>query len=177
MTISAEILEEVRQRGEMACEYCQVTDIDAGGLLTVDHFQPVSAGGTDDLDNLVYCCPRCNQYKADYWPAEASVPRLWNPRQQARLDHFLETEDGLLHGLTPEASLTTLRLRLNRPPLIQYRIRRRHRSEVLRLLARYAELLGVQDQLQAEIERLLEEQRRLLLEQRALLDLLLKRLE
>lgn len=177
MTISADVRKAVRHRAGRACEYCEVTDVDWGGILTVDHFQPVAVGGNDSLDNLIYCCPRCNQYKADYWPSGPSSPKLWNPRQQGRGDHFLETEDGGLHGLTPEASFTILRLRLNRLPLVQYRIQRRKRADILRLLARYGELIGLQDRLQAETERLLAEQQDLLLEQRTLLDLLLKRLE
>ena len=68
MTLPPELVEQVRRRANFACEYCGVTETDAGSLLTVDHFQPRSRDGTDDLSNLVYCCPRCNLHKADYWP-------------------------------------------------------------------------------------------------------------
>ena len=54
--------EQVRQRAGLACEYCGVTETDTGGLLTIDHFQPTTQGGDDTLDNLLYCCPRCNLY-------------------------------------------------------------------------------------------------------------------
>lgn len=66
MTVSGEIRELVRQRANFACEYCGVSEIDSGGYLTLDHFQPLSKGGTDALVNLIYACPRCNQYKSKW---------------------------------------------------------------------------------------------------------------
>lgn len=62
MTISADLREQVRQRALCACEFCGVHEDNAGATLTIDHFQPRSKGGSDDLDNLVYACPSCNQY-------------------------------------------------------------------------------------------------------------------
>ena len=44
MTLSEAIREQVRSRAAFACEYCGVTEADAGGLLTLDHFQPTSQG-------------------------------------------------------------------------------------------------------------------------------------
>ena len=41
-------LERVRQLYEFACGYCTVTEITTGGELTVDHYQPRAAGGSDD---------------------------------------------------------------------------------------------------------------------------------
>jgi len=77
MTITAEIREQVRQRANFACEFCGVTETDVGGELTVDHFQPTAKGGGDDLDNLLYCCARCNQYKLDYWPTRPDGPSFF----------------------------------------------------------------------------------------------------
>lgn len=57
--------ERVRQRYDGRCGYCGLSEVDAGGELTVDHFRPVAAGGGDDDDNLVYACFRCNLYKGD----------------------------------------------------------------------------------------------------------------
>ena len=67
MSLSDDLRERVRARARFACEFCGVRETDAGGELTVDHFRPVSKGGADNLENLLYCCVRCNQYKADYW--------------------------------------------------------------------------------------------------------------
>jgi outer membrane lipoprotein-sorting protein len=44
----------VRRRANFACEFCGVSETDAGGQLTVDHFQPRHKGGDDSLENLIY---------------------------------------------------------------------------------------------------------------------------
>ena len=58
MSLSHAARNRVRQRANYACEYCGVSEVDSGGMLTIDHFQPKSKGGTDALRNLVYCCNR-----------------------------------------------------------------------------------------------------------------------
>lgn len=45
------------------CHYCK-RRVEAQ-LLTLDHVVPVSAGGTNNLDNLVLACQRCNEKKAN----------------------------------------------------------------------------------------------------------------
>jgi 5-methylcytosine-specific restriction endonuclease McrA len=42
---------------------------------TVDHIIPVAKGGTDDLDNLVAACKRCNFSKQDKMPDEFMLRR------------------------------------------------------------------------------------------------------
>jgi 5-methylcytosine-specific restriction endonuclease McrA len=118
MSLSATLREQVRPRAQCACEFCGITEIDAGGMLTIDHFQPRSKGGSDDLDNLIYACIICNQYKQDYWPKQATSPTLWNPRQESASQHLLEQEDGQLTGLTRTGEFTIKRLRLNRSQLV-----------------------------------------------------------
>jgi hypothetical protein len=44
--------EQVRQRAQCACEFCGITEIDAGGMLTIDRFQPRTEEGSDALTNL-----------------------------------------------------------------------------------------------------------------------------
>jgi hypothetical protein len=56
--------EQVRQAYDHRCGYYGVDENSAGCEFTVDHYQPRAASGTDDFDNLVYACHRCNQYKA-----------------------------------------------------------------------------------------------------------------
>lgn len=119
----AEIREQVRIRANCACEFCGVKEIDIGNQLTIDHFQPKTKGGTDTLDNLIYCCMSCNQYKLNYWQEQPSDPILWNPRTEAFSEHFLQLEDGILHPLTATGQFTIKRLRLNRPPLVAYRLK------------------------------------------------------
>ncbi|MEW5987040.1 MAG: HNH endonuclease signature motif containing protein [Chloroflexota bacterium] len=177
MTITAEAREEVRRRAAFACEFCGVSEAGTGGQLTVDHFQPTSKGGDDSLPNLLYCCTRCNQYKLDYWPAKPDDLPLWNPRLESASKHFLELDDGVIYPLTPTGTFTLKRLRLNRPPLIAYRLRRRQQAEETRLLSRYRDLVLLLEQLHTQLSALLEEQGRLLETQRELLRLLLHREE
>lgn len=163
MTITAAVRDRVRQRANFACEFCGVSETDAGGQLTVDHFCPQSRGGDDGLDNLIYCCVRCNQYKSDYWPAHLDAPVLWNPRREPFTQHFIELDDGMLAALTTIGAFTLRRLRLNRPALVAHRQRQRQEAEATRLLTRYRDLLHV-------IERMLLQQAALTSEQQELLD-------
>ena len=171
--VGPEIREQVRQRADLACEFCGTSETDTGGELTIDHFQPRGKGGGDSLDNLLYACPRCNQYTLDYRPGAPDDPQLWNPRHEPASQHFLELDDGTLHALTPTGAFTLRRLRLNRPPLVAHRLRKRKQAEATRLLTRYRELLSVIEQLLAQQATLMEEQQGLLEEQQRLLQLLL----
>jgi hypothetical protein len=146
MTISNSDREFVRSRARFVCEYCGVSEAESGGLLTIDHYYPQAKGGSDHPDNLVYCCYRCNLYKSDYWPAPPSELPLWNPRVEPFSLHFLELESGKLLALTPTGEHTLTLLWLNRPPLIQNRLRKRREAEERRLLAWYKEIVAMTDQ-------------------------------
>ena len=50
MTNAAALRQQVRQRAKQACEFCGVTEMDSGGELTIDHFRPLSRGGSDNID-------------------------------------------------------------------------------------------------------------------------------
>jgi hypothetical protein len=172
MTITDDMREQVRRRANFACEFCGVTETDAGSELTIDHYHPRAKGGTNNLENLLYCCPRCNQYKLDYWPAQPDDPSLWDPRRESASQHFFEMDDGTLHPLTAVGAFTLKRLRLNRPPLVAYRLRKRQRAEEVRLLTRYREIVQLLEQLNTQLSDLMEEQRQLLGEEWELLRLL-----
>jgi hypothetical protein len=172
MTISVQSLAELRRRAGYACEYCGVQETDTGGELTVDHFQPQAHGGTDDLSNLLYCCHRCNLYKADYWQNQPSDIPLWNPRQESADSHFVRLLDGSLYPITRVSGFTIGRLRLNRPALVAYRRRKQSESEEFKLLARYREVIALLERLQQQQAALLEDHRALLEEQKRLLRLL-----
>ena len=47
-------------RDSYCCQYCGSED-----ATTVDHVLPISKGGTDDPDNLVAACTRCNYSKGN----------------------------------------------------------------------------------------------------------------
>jgi hypothetical protein len=154
------------------CGYCTVREAEAGTELEIDHFQPRSAGGGDELANLVYCCPACNRLKGDFWPAAdpfTTPRRLLHPRRDDLRHHLREEADCRLVALTETGAFHLERLRLNRPPLIALR---RARLEVARLRdnveaaqvaqvqlrERIAALEADLDYVVAQIARLLESQ-------------------
>jgi HNH endonuclease len=176
MRLAVSIREQVRQRAQYAGEFCGITEIDTGGMLTIDHFQPRTKAGSDELENLIYACITCNQYKQDYWPQTEIAPILWNPRQESASQHFVEQEDGQLTALTPTSVFTIKRLRLNRSQLIVARQRRQQQLQVERLLQRYRELTTLQAQINIQLTDLAIEQQVLLKEQRKWLRMLLNRI-
>lgn len=60
------ISKEVFERDSFSCFYCRKV----GGILEVDHYIPISKGGTNDLSNLKTSCRRCNRQKKDKLPEE-----------------------------------------------------------------------------------------------------------
>lgn len=163
MAISATDREFVRRRAQFACEYCGVREGDVGNELTIDHFQPRIEGGTDHLDNLVYSCIACNQYKHDYWPKTGHDPHLWNPRTDPFTRHFLILDDGLLQPFSELGAFSLQLLHLNRLPLIEYRYKRQREQADAQYLARLHSLVHI-------YEQLLEQQSQLIVAQHRLLD-------
>src|SRR5436190_2107700 len=99
-------------------------------MLTVDHHRPRARGGGDDDENIVYCCPKCNEHKGSYWH-ETDPPHipLLHPLKDDLATHIAEREHGRLVGLTSEGTFFIQRLRLNRPQLVAYRRHRRSEQE------------------------------------------------
>ncbi len=68
MTLRRDISKEVRtlifSRDNYKCRFCGCGRED-NIKLTVDHFFPISKGGTNDLDNLWTLCQECNKGKRD----------------------------------------------------------------------------------------------------------------
>jgi 5-methylcytosine-specific restriction endonuclease McrA len=58
--------QHARQRGK--CYYCKKKVV--WGEHHIDHIQPLSRGGSNDISNLVVTCPYCNLSKNDRLPSE-----------------------------------------------------------------------------------------------------------
>jgi hypothetical protein len=127
MAISTETREEVRRRYHYRCGYCGVHENDVGSELEIDHFKPKVFGGTDDLENLVYCCPACNKFKHDFWPsiqASTNPRRLLHPMTDNIQEHLAQDEGGRLIALSETGAFHLEKLRLNRPQLLAFREKR-----------------------------------------------------
>lgn len=127
--------EALRARYDFRCGYCGIAEIDAGGELTVDHFQPRSREGAHSPENWVYACITCNDFKGDVWRPELEA-RILHPLRDELSRHLQEGEDGQLMALTPAGRYHIDRLQLNRPQLIRHRQRREQMRSLRERLAR-----------------------------------------
>lgn len=67
----------VLHRDSYTCQYCS----DRRHDLTIDHILPRSRGGTDNWENVVAACLKCNVKKGDRTPREANMPLLSTPKR------------------------------------------------------------------------------------------------
>ena len=146
--ISAELRRTVRTLYVFACGYCGVTETEVGAYLTIDHYQPQDAGGSDGIDNLVYACHDCNLYKSASWNVLA--PPVLHPLDTEMQLHLHSLPDGTLQGLTSEGIRHIVALHLNRAPLVE---RRKMRRLVESMLEREAQLWERERQLDQEIQK------------------------
>lgn len=63
ITFSPEIREFAFARDGYRCQSCG--QLATAKTLELDHIEPLSQGGTNDLSNLQTLCRRCNRRKAD----------------------------------------------------------------------------------------------------------------
>jgi len=75
---------EVYQRDNFKCQYCDFdgSSFPAWEFLVIDHFKPRWNGGSDDPENLITACIRCNQIKGvrkfrELAAARASIQKTW----------------------------------------------------------------------------------------------------
>ena len=106
MSIPKSLYEIVRQRAQFQCEYCHYPELLSSAPLSIDHIQPQSLGGSDDLNNLALACRRCNERRYNFTtgtdPETEAEVALFNPRQQQWADHFIWSVDALqIIGKTP----------------------------------------------------------------------------
>lgn len=126
-SILEKIREQVEQRANDLCEYCQTAKAIVLNM-HVDHIVPLSANGSDDLDNLCLACTNCNQSKAYFQTGidpetDAEFP-LFNPRLQNWDEHFQWHENyTIIIGLTSIGRATISRLKMNKPDIVQARSR------------------------------------------------------
>ena len=111
--------QEVVNRANRRCEYCQCPMDYSSQSFVLEHIIPVAKGGETSLSNLALACGGCNSYK--YTKQEAIDPTssenvpLYHPRQDIWLEQFVWSEDVLeMVGVTPTGRATIDALNLNR---------------------------------------------------------------
>ncbi len=118
--ISKRLVQQVRQRADQRCEYCQSPEWLTGQLCQIDHIQPRTNGGATALENLCLACAACNGFKLDRTTAVDPVSKqtvaLFHPRQQVWSDHFEWNADQTeIVGLSVCGRATVIALKMNRP--------------------------------------------------------------
>ena len=83
-TISKKLRFEVFKRDSFTCQYCGKSAPDV--VLEVDHINPVSKGGDNDLLNLITSCRDCNRGKSDRELSDDSMVT----KQQKELEELQE---------------------------------------------------------------------------------------
>jgi hypothetical protein len=117
MSIPKSLYNAVRQRAQLQCEYCHYPELLSSAPLSIDHIQPRSLSGSDDLNNLALACRRCNERRYNFTtgidPETGTEVPLFNPRQQQWSDHFIWSADALQIMGNPIGRATCNRLDLN----------------------------------------------------------------
>jgi len=79
--------QKARQRG--LCYYC-LKDLDYG-VINVEHVKPMSAGGTNDYNNLVLSCQPCNKAKGSNVLSKSKRKQLKASMEEAlRVKKFID---------------------------------------------------------------------------------------
>ncbi len=123
---SAEQRSLIAERANGYCEYCKTHISFSPDTFHLDHFKPLSKGGSDDLENIILACGGCNERKSDFTKFIDTITSeetlLFNPRIDNWFEHFTWSEDYIiLIGITPKGRVTENRLDLNRLGVINLR--------------------------------------------------------
>jgi 5-methylcytosine-specific restriction endonuclease McrA len=132
MAVSAFSRRVVRERAQLRCEYCHADERWQFIRFTIDHVLPLSAGGSDDADNLALACRNCNERRGNRSegrdPVTGHIVPIFNPRKEKWPAHFVwERTKIRIIGHTPTGRATIELLDLNDD---------RHDSAVVRIRQR-----------------------------------------
>ena len=83
VTVSVQLVREIRRLSGGCCEYCLLGENDRSIGFQIDHIVPVKHGGEDRKDNLCLACAECNGYKgpnvAALDPQTDEATKLYHP--------------------------------------------------------------------------------------------------
>ena len=117
-TISDAVRDRIFAQAGNRCGYCRAPQHLVYGWLEIEHIDPQSHGGSDDESNLWLACRFCNNYKNDQIDGidveTSQRVRLFDPRRERWLDHFVWSADGIrVVGCTPVGRVTVACLQMN----------------------------------------------------------------
>ena len=88
-TISKSLRYDVLKRDSFTCQYCGRSAPDV--VLQVDHIQPVSKGGQNDISNLITACQDCNLGKGAK-PLNEHIHETNERREQIKMVMNLQSD-------------------------------------------------------------------------------------
>lgn len=124
--LTQQVRDAVFERAGFLCEYCQTPMAFCPDPPSVEHVEPKSAGGTDEMSNLAMTCQGCNNHKyvgtQSLDPESGQRVPLYHPRSDTWNEHFRWSPDlTAIIGTTPTGRATVEKLQLNRSELINLR--------------------------------------------------------
>ncbi len=116
--ISPSLRRLVHDRARGLCEYCLTPETAQFTPYEVDHIIALKHEGATTLENLAFCCARCNKHKgsdiASIDQRTGEIVSLFNPRRDNWAEHF-QVDDAQIVPLTAIAHVTVQLLQLNHP--------------------------------------------------------------
>lgn len=116
--------DQIRQRANDCCEYCQMPQSCTQLPHEVDHIRAQKHKGPSTLENLCWACSLCNSHKGSdasaYVPGTDELVRLFNPRIDTWNDHF-EWVGPRLTGKTSIGLATAELLQINTYSRVSHR--------------------------------------------------------
>ena len=156
-----EYYNEIETDCQKCCVYCDVSLDEIGGEgMQLDHFRPKTIPEfeslSNDPNNLLLSCPKCNRLKSNHWPADVSADTTCDgdcgfidPFKENRKDYFeIENTGGIRDKKSPSKYMIQL-LKLDRIARRQVRRKRILRAEIEwitdKLSAKIDEIKGMAD--------------------------------
>jgi len=103
------IRNQVAKRAQNHCEYCSVHEDDSFLPFEIDHIISLKHGGGNEIENLAFACPHCNQKKGSdlttFLKSYDDIVGLFNPRIHSWSKHF-QVEEGEIIPQTRIAEAT-----------------------------------------------------------------------
>jgi hypothetical protein len=111
----------VAERAEYRCEYCRVQEADMFYAFQIEHIVPIKHGGGNEVENLAYACPHCNQHKGTdlttFLDNYDDLVAIYHPRKMDWHSHF-EVLTGAIQSSTRVGMATIKLLHFNEVDLV-----------------------------------------------------------